>query len=122
MHEFSVMGQMVETILHEAKNRDAIEVKEVILEIGEFTFLGREQLLFAFDVFKEEDMLKNARLIIEVKKAAIECDCGYKGGIEYSNTPLYHQRFPIVSCPKCNAVPNIVAGKDCIIRNITMEI
>lgn len=122
MHEFSVMNQIVESVLREAEKRDAIEVKEVILEIGELTFLGVEQLRFGFEVLTKENLLAGARLTIDETKAEIECACGYHGGMNYSETPHFHRIFPIISCPECGGAPTIVKGKDCVVRNIIMEV
>jgi len=116
------MNQMVGSVISEAEKNGATMIKEVVLEIGELTFLGADQLRFAFNVLKNVPLLENAELRIEIKKAGIECDCGYRGDLEYSETPAFHQIFPIVSCPECRAVPSIIAGKECIIRNITMEV
>lgn len=122
MHELSIMNQIVGSVITEAEKNGASEVTKIFLEIGELTFLGAEQLRFAFDVLKNVTLLKNAVLMIEIKKAAIRCDCGYRGDLDYSKTPEFHQIFPVISCPVCGAVPSIIAGKECIIRNITMEV
>ncbi len=143
MHELSVMNQILGSVIAEAEKNGATEVTKIFLEIGELTFLGEEQLGFAFDVLKNgvllenpslmnpnrncgssasSSILKNAELIVKKKKAAIQCVCGYEGDLKYSETPDFHQIFPLISCPVCNAVPNITTGKECIIRNITMEV
>ncbi len=122
MHEFSVMNQIVESILREAESRSAIEVKEVVLEIGELTFLGVEQLRFSFEVLTKENLLADTRLTIEEIKAEIQCVCGYRGEMDYSETPRFHRIFPMVGCPECGQAPTIVKGKDCVVRNITMEV
>jgi hypothetical protein len=44
MHEFSVMTQIVDLVLDEARKRNASKVEQVDLEVGEFTMLGLEQM------------------------------------------------------------------------------
>jgi len=122
VHELSVISQIIQTILDEAEKLNAIEVMEVSLDVGELTFLGLEQLKFGFEVLTKETKLKDTKLVIEKMDARIECGCGHAGPVEYGETPLYHQRFPLIFCPKCNKVPRIVSGKECVIRNIKMEV
>lgn len=122
MHELSVMSEVIRSVLSEAARRNAVSIKKVVLEVGELTFLGTDQLSFGFEALKGDGLLKNAELEIGEKKAEIECSCGYRGGMEYSETPGFHQLFPVVKCPDCGGMPRVVAGKDCMVRNIIMEI
>ncbi|MBA3043613.1 MAG: hydrogenase maturation nickel metallochaperone HypA [Candidatus Thermoplasmatota archaeon] len=122
MHEFSVMSQIVEAVLQEAKKHNVKSVDEVHLEIGELTFLGHEQMKFAYQVLTEKNMLKNSKVIISEKKAKIKCKkCSYNGKIEYEHDPSFHFSLPRFTCPKCSAPVEIVEGKECIIRRIVAE-
>ncbi len=122
MHEFATMQQIIYAILEEAKKCNAKEVSKVFLEIGELTFLGEEQLKFAFDILKEETILENAELIIEKVKAKIKCECGYEGGIEYGLKEEFHIAFPILKCPVCGGDVEIIKGRECLIKKVEMEI
>ncbi|MDI6887812.1 MAG: hydrogenase maturation nickel metallochaperone HypA, partial [Candidatus Thermoplasmatota archaeon] len=65
MHEFSTMCQIVNSIMEELKGKD-VKVTEVWLEIGELTFLGTEQLKFAYEVLTSNDSaLKCSKLVIK---------------------------------------------------------
>ncbi|MCG2827466.1 MAG: hydrogenase maturation nickel metallochaperone HypA, partial [Thermoplasmatales archaeon] len=95
---------------------------EVHLEIGELTFLGHEQMKFAYQILTEKNMLKNSKVIISEKKAKIKCSqCGYNGKIKYDYEPSFHFSLPTFTCPECNSEIDIVEGKECIIRRIVAE-
>ncbi len=122
MHEFSTMTQIVNAILEEAKKHHAQKITKVVLEIGELTFLGEEQLRFAFDVLTKDTILEGAHLEIKKKGVEVRCHCGYEGGIEYEEKEEFHLLTPILRCPRCNEEVRIVRGRECIIKNIQMEI
>lgn len=117
MHEFSVMSQMVEGIIEEAKKHNATKVEEVVLELGEFTMLGEEQLRFAYEVLTKDNILKGSVLTIVTIRGSIECDCGFKGEMSPSDdTP--HRSVPILECPKCGGPARITGGRECTVRNL----
>jgi len=122
MHEFSVMNQIVEAVLQEVKNHNVKSVSEVHLEIGELTFLGHEQMSFAYQVLTEKNILKDSKIVISEKKARIKCKkCNYDGKIKYDYESDFHFSLPTFTCPKCNSQIEIVEGKECIIRRIVAE-
>ncbi len=126
MHEFSTMSQIVDAILQEAKKHDAIDVKEVHLEIGELTFLLEEPLKFAYEILSKDSILERSKLIVKEKRAMVSCNsCGYGGEIDYDQTfsigpHMGYPRYPKISCPECDSRVEIVAGKECTIRNIVI--
>ncbi|HKZ94699.1 MAG TPA: hydrogenase maturation nickel metallochaperone HypA [Candidatus Bathyarchaeia archaeon] len=121
MHEFSVTSQIVQSVLTEAEKREAKKVTEVNLVIGKLTFLGLEQVRFAFEALTKGTIIEGSKLIIEEQEGIVKCgNCGYEGGFKYQDDPLYHVPVPTLSCPKCNNAVHIAAGKECTIRNIKM--
>ena len=122
MHEFSTMQEIVYTILNEAKKYNARGVSKVILEIGELTFLGEEQLKFAFNILKEGTIMENADIVIKKVRAKIRCNCGYEGDVEYGLKEEFHIIFPILKCPVCGGEVEIVKGRECLIKKVEMEI
>lgn len=125
MHEFSVMQQVVETVLSTVREKKGvIGVEEVTLEVGELTFLGHEPLRFSFQVLAEnEPLLREAKLVLKEKKAVAKCpNCGYVGGLEYDEDISYHYAVPIFSCPRCGDVVDIVEGNECAITNIRVVV
>lgn len=117
MHEFSVMSQMVDVIIEEARKHGATRVEEVVLELGEFTMLGEEQLRFAYEVLTKDNILKGSQLTIVPIKGVIECACGFRGEMSPSeDTP--HRSVPILECPRCGNPAKIVGGRECTVKNL----
>ncbi len=122
MHEYSVMSQLVSALLDELEmQKKKMEgVKEVKIEVGELTFLGKDQLQFAFKTLSKDTLLEGAELNINEVKAEVRCDdCGYTGGINYSDDPAFHYNIPIISCPECGTKPEVTKGKESKIVGVT---
>ena len=120
MHEVAVMSQIVELVLSEAKKRDAENVTNVKLEIGEYTFLGEEQMRFAFEVLTKGTVAEGAELDITTRRGAVECPCGYSGAPEQPED--IHILAPILKCPKCGKIAIVKEGLGCTVRDISMVV
>jgi len=113
----------VQSVLAEAEKRKAKKVTEVHLVIGNLTFLGLEQVRFAYEALTKGTIMEGSRLIIEEQEGVVRCNhCGYEGGFKYEDDPMYHVPVPTLKCPKCSSVVNIVAGKECTIKSIKMMV
>ncbi len=124
MHELSVADSLVRTVLAELKGKEFISVKEVIVEVGEFTFVGLEQLKFAYKVITEGTPLEGSSMTIMEKKGEVECrSCNYSGPVKrISEKEEWHYSAPILSCPECGKTVAIVKGEDVIVKNIVLEV
>lgn len=121
MHEFSMTTQIVNYVLEEAKKHNAKRVNEVHLIIGKLTFLGIEQVKFAYDLLVKNTIMEDSKLHIEEKNGIVKCNnCGYNGDLKYEDDPVYHIPSPTLNCPKCGDVVNIVGGKECTIKSIKL--
>jgi hydrogenase nickel insertion protein HypA len=121
MHEFSVMSQIVSSILEEARKRDAIKVEEVVLELGEFTMLGEEQMRFSYEVLAKDSVLDGSELVIRQIKGTIKCGCGFEGEMSLSEDAP-HRPSPVLECPQCHGPASIASGRECVIRDIRMVV
>jgi len=121
MHEFSVMSQIVSSVIEEGKTRNASKIEKVTLELGEFMMLGHDQLKFAFELLSKDTVLDGAALDIRTIKGEIECGCGFKGEASPTDDPL-HQLAASFECPMCGGLAKVTGGRDCIIRNISMVV
>ncbi len=120
MHEYSVMNQLVSALLEELNGRDIDRVKEVRIEVGELTFLGQDQLEFAYKTLSQNTVLEGSELAVEEIKSKIKCDdCGYEGGVNYSDRTSVHYNVPVISCPECDSKPTVVKGKETKIVGVT---
>jgi hydrogenase nickel incorporation protein HypA/HybF len=123
VHEFSVTSQIVRSVLDEADKRKAKKVSEVHLVIGKLTFLGVEQVRFAYEVLSKGTILEGSKLFVEEQQGVVKCShCGYEGGFKYEDDPLYHVPVPTLKCPQCGNVVSIAAGKECTIKSIKMMV
>jgi hydrogenase nickel incorporation protein HypA/HybF len=114
-------SQIVESVLGEAKKHEAKKVMEVHLVIGKLTFLGVEQVRFAYGILTEDTLMKGSKLIIKEKDGVIECsNCGYRGTLEFKDDIMYHVPTPLFKCPECGEAVKIVEGKECTIESIKM--
>ncbi len=120
MHEYSVMQQLIAALKEELKKKGIERIKEVKLEIGELTFLGKNQLSFAYEVMTKDTFLEGSELKVVTVGAEVKCDeCGYQGGIEYVDDPAFHYNIPVISCPDCKNKPRIIHGKETTIVGVT---
>lgn len=122
MHEFSTMQQIVETVIEEIRDHKDAIISKLVLEIGELTFLGEEQLQFAFDLLKKDTPLETAQLEIRTIKTQGRCTCGYEGNVDYQYKEDFHLSFPILACPSCAKHLDIVQGRECLIKHVEMEV
>jgi hydrogenase nickel incorporation protein HypA/HybF len=123
VHEFSMTTQIVESVLKEAKKHNAKRVDEVHLVIGKLTFLGLEQVRFAYEVLVKDTMMDDSKLYIEEKDGVVKCSkCGYEGDFKYEDDPMYHIPTPTLHCPKCGGVVNIVGGRECTIKSVKLAV
>jgi hydrogenase nickel incorporation protein HypA/HybF len=123
VHEFSITNQLVQSVLTEAEKRGAKKVTEVHLIIGKLTFLGLEQVRFAYEALTKDTIMEGSKLTITEQEGEVKCsNCGYQGDFKYQDDPLYHVPVPTLKCPKCTNTVTITAGKECTIKNIKMMI
>ncbi len=121
MHEFSMTSQIVNYLLKEAKKHNAKRVDEVHLMIGKLTFLGLEQVQFAYTTLVRNTIMEGSKLHIEEKDGIVQCNaCGYTGDIKYEEDPVHHIPTPTLNCPQCGGVVTIVGGKECTIKSIKL--
>lgn len=125
MHEFSAACSIVDTALEAAKNHNATRVTVVNVELGEFTFLIPEQLIFNFEIATKNTLLEGAELRIETVKGKLKCNnCGFEGHSEIDpDIPPQIAIFSPMKCSKCgSSSTKIIGGKDFIITNIEAEV
>jgi len=121
LHEFSVTSQIVDNILKEAERHEAKKVVQVNLAIGKLTFLGIEQVRFAYKLLVKGTIAEKSRLVIREKDGIVKCGkCGYEGDFKYEDNPIYHVPMPTLKCPKCENTVDIIGGKECTIESIKL--
>lgn len=107
MHETLI----AKSIIDQAKKQG--EVEEVYLEIGELAHVPAKELLNCIHT------LVNWQIHSKEIPAEIRCNCGFKG--HPSILERGHNSF-LIECPKCrNPMPEILKGKDIIIKKVKVK-
>jgi hydrogenase nickel incorporation protein HypA/HybF len=125
LHEFSAACSIVDTAAEAAKNNKATKVSVVNVEVGEFTFLMPDQLVFNFEIASKNSILEGAELRIKTVKGRLFCkDCKFEGESKIdSNIPNEIAAFAPMKCPKCGgSSTTITGGKDFVITSIEAEV
>ncbi len=125
MHEFSAAMSIVETALQAAEEHNARRVTRVNVDVGEFTFLVIDQLIFNFEIASKNTILEGAELKIHTVRGRLRCsDCGFEGETVPDPTlPPEIAAFAPMKCPRCgSAATEIIGGKEFYITDIEAEI
>jgi hydrogenase nickel incorporation protein HypA/HybF len=125
VHEFSVISSIVDLVKDEMEKFDNLNfVKEVVLEVGELTFLAHEALQFGFKALIEnEPRIRDDALKIVKVAVRIKCrQCDYEGPLSVDDTEEYHISIPRFACPKCNGQIDVLEGKECTVRNLVIDL
>ncbi|MHA1934306.1 MAG: hydrogenase maturation nickel metallochaperone HypA [Candidatus Thorarchaeota archaeon] len=125
MHEFSAACSIVDAAVAAATNNNATKVIRVNVEVGEFTFLIPEQLVFNFEIASKNTLLEGATLNVETTKGQLRCnECGREGEtVVDESLPPEIAMFSPMKCPKCDSSSTVITGgKEFIITNIEAEV
>ena len=104
MHEFSLISDLMKTVMESAEQNGIRNVTMVKLIVGECHGALPEALSFAFKSLSGDTVCSSAELDIEIKKGVLLCTaCGHK--------------FPYETlqnlCPECGSVYlDIISGRE----------
>ncbi|HEY6394193.1 MAG TPA: hydrogenase maturation nickel metallochaperone HypA [Candidatus Binataceae bacterium] len=112
MHEYSVVGALIEQIEAQARARRAIAVRRVYVRIGDLSGVDRELLATAYELFRERTVCAAAALSIEPVSARWECGrCGCE--LPQQGT---------LRCGVCGGAPRLAQGDEILLTRIEMEV
>lgn len=92
MHELSIIEQVLELALEQAKKQGAIRIHQLNMRIGEISGVVPEALQFAFDVATEGTAAAGARLDVETIPAICYCN---NCKIQFQPVNIFYE------CPQC---------------------
>jgi len=120
MHDITMARSIVQTVLEAAQARQATAVQEIELVIGELTMLSPDQVEFWVRELLNGTIGQGAEVKVAVRGPEVRCaKCGYEGAVAVSDDPIYHLMAFTPACPECGAADlEIIAGNECMIRNI----
>jgi len=110
MHEYGIAYDLYATARRAALENKADRVLKVNVDVGKLAMVNPDQVIFLFDIIKEDDPLF-LRAILECREVPAEttCPCGYHGD-------------EVHVCPSCGALPAIVKGREIVVTNIEIEV
>ncbi len=110
MHEYSIAYDLYATARSAAYEHHAVKIKKISVEVGRMAMVNPEQVVYLFDIIKEDDPLfQNAVLECHETSPETRCACGYTGD-------------EIYLCPKCGALPELVKGREIVVTNVEIEV
>lgn len=112
MHEYSIVGSLIERVRSEARARQASSVGRVRVLLGELSGVDPELLSTAWEVFRERTLCAAAALEIRTVPARWVCpECRAalaRGGI--------------LRCPSCGVPARLASGDEIVLEQIEMEV
>lgn len=104
MHEFSLVSDLLATVMTSADENSISNVTRIKLIVGECHGALPEALHFAFKALSGDTVCSNAELDIEIKKGILRCTaCGHEFSYEVWQS----------MCPECGSVYlDITSGRE----------
>jgi hydrogenase nickel incorporation protein HypA/HybF len=112
MHEYSIVGALLERIEELARERQARAVHGVLVSIGELSGVEPDLLATAYETFRERTICEGAKLTILPVAARWDClECR-------RSIP----RGAILECPICGGPARLSAGDEIVLERVEMEV
>ena len=112
MHEYSIVGALVDRVAAEARARGATTVHRLSIRIGELAGVEVDLLTTAYEMFRERTICEHAVLDVERVPARWECpECG-----------LAIHTGEVLRCADCNVPARLMAGDEIMLDRIEMEV
>ncbi len=112
MHEYSIVGALLDQVGELAAQRDATAVHRLEVRIGELSGVEVELLETAFELFRERTICAGATL--EVRPVPARWACPRCDG------PI--ARGAALRCPDCAVPARLAEGDEIILDRIEMEV
>lgn len=95
MHESSVASEIAEIVLEVCHENNISKVTRILLEVGEFSCIYKDHLVFAFNILSRDTVMDGASLEMEVVKATAYC---------HNCQTTFPITFTEKKCPKCHCM------------------
>lgn len=107
MHDTLISKDIIEAAEKQGK------VKGITVEVGDLGHLPAEELQETLS-----RMVPGWHIKILRRKAKVKCLCGYEGEPDILEHTHGHS---VYFCPKCKGVPEIIEGKDIVLKEVEVE-
>ncbi|MGE5124852.1 MAG: hydrogenase maturation nickel metallochaperone HypA [Betaproteobacteria bacterium] len=111
MHEYSLVSAMVERVLQEAREREAVSVSRLAVRIGSLSGVEPELFASAFTLVRQ-GLLENTAL--DIRRSEAQWACPGCGGAIAEGGPL--------RCRACELPAKLLAGDEILLEQIEMEV
>ena len=114
MHEVSIVQSIIDIVNEYQKRYNFKTVKSLTLEFGSFSCINEDALKFSFEIFAENSVAKNAKLIFKKIPPKITCNnCNIESIVIEDN---------ITKCPECGSEDVFLSGGMEELRLIEMDV
>lgn len=114
MHEYSLMQNVIATILEEMQKSEGCPggpALTVDLKVGALAVHSEEATRQAYEVLAKGTPLENSRLHLTVLPVALACpQCGFEGPLP-PETVDPHDLSPLAQCPRCGAAAPVTGSR-----------
>lgn len=112
MHEYSIIGALLQRVEAEALAQGASSVEHVRVALGELSGVDPELLTAAYQAFRARTFCRNADLEIRTVPARWVCPA--------CERPL--AKGEILRCPHCQKPARLASGDEILLEQIEMEV
>jgi hydrogenase nickel insertion protein HypA len=147
MHEFAVADQIYRSCIETANHHKVEKILEINLELGDFTLVVEELLIYSFNVVKKQSPItEESNLVITRTPGVIECnDCKKTSEIWFNeeqqevsdenadeldiftqkvhlNKDMRMLSLNLFKCKNCSSRnTNLIEGKEIKVKNIKVQ-
>ncbi len=112
MHEYSIVGSLIQKVQAEAELRGATAVTALWVRIGELSGVETDLLETAYDTFRERTICDAAMLNLTRVPARWQCP-----RCERAVEP-----GAVLRCPDCDVPAALIEGDEIVLERIEMEV
>lgn len=112
MHEYSIVGSLIDRVEAEARARGATAVTALSVRIGELSGVETDLLTTAYDTFRERTICDGAALSVTRVPARWACP----------RCDRTIERGAVLRCGACEEPARLVEGDEIFLDRIEMEI
>ncbi len=113
MHEYSIVGALIEQCEKYATENDAEVITKVVVKIGTMSGVEPHLLEVAFEAFKEKTICDRAEFVMNVQPLTITCkSCSKTTELK----EIYYR------CPSCESIDvAVVDGEEMFLMSLEMQ-
>jgi hydrogenase nickel incorporation protein HypA/HybF len=112
MHEYSLVLSLIERVEQEMRSHQASAARRIKISVGELSGVEADLLSYAFEIAREDTLLRNTELQVAQVKAHWKCDLCSRD-IDSRNGLI---------CENCNSPAHLVEGGEIIFESVELEV